>query len=708
MLINYDILLLVVSTIAASACLFISFGLIDRLSRAKQKTNSISLIFGSITLGLALLANHLIILLSANIGAPTEPSWALFNACLFAIGIGVSFIYLTILPNPSKWNMLLGGVISGLCNLGLFYTSRVAISGVDNVFMNLQMTIVATIVSIAIITISLSLFQWIKNYAGSYRSIAKVSAAVIIALGVLCIHFVFNAAFSDHASSTLSTAQKVTPANFKITAIAIALGMICLILIAFVLVLLYEKQGKMLLNFRLFSSEDAVSKAEQFSLQDSLTKLPNRRAFESHLQSAKKRVTRNGKSFALAYIDLDYFKPINDNYGHHVGDSVLKITAERLNRAVRGCDFVARIGGDEFVAVIEEIEDEEDVTPIAERIVTSIKEAYFIDHLTVELSCSMGIAVYPQNGDVDKLLVCADAAMYKAKDQGKNQFRFYDTEIENANDLMLNMQSDLCLAVENNQFSLSYLPKIACNTLTAIGAEALIRWQHPTKGEILPNDFLPAAEHFGLIQEINSWVINECCQMLAEAKESGLELNVSINLSSQQFQDPGLVRKITQKLEDYRLSPSSISFEIKETIAINNQKQFKLLLDKFKSAGIKVILDDFGLLPMSLTYLLDLNIDEVKIDKSFIATVNNDKGSHALVDAIFKLTHALGFEATAEGIETEAQQETIIDLGCDYMQGYLFSRPIAKAALFALYRKLEFKQLQIDFNNPLLPKLKKP
>ncbi|MGJ8620272.1 MAG: EAL domain-containing protein [Methylophilaceae bacterium] len=707
MLINYDILLLVVSTIAASASLFIAFGLMDRLSRAAQKVNRLSLVAMAIALGIGVLANHLIILLSANIGAPTELSWALLNACLFATGIAISFVYLTILPNPNRVNILLGGCISGLCDLGLFYTSHIAINGADNVFMNPLTTAVATVVSMAIITMSLSLFQWIKNYTGSNRNIAKISAAILIAVGILCIHFVFNMAFSDHASSAFSSAHNVTSSNFKITAIAIALGMVCLILIAFVLVLLYEKQGKKLFSFSLFSSNTNLAQAEQFSLEDSLTKLPNRRAFESHLQSAKKRAIRNGKSFALAYIDLDYFKPINDNYGHHVGDGVLKITAERLNRAVRGCDFVARIGGDEFVAVIEEIENEEDVVPIAERIVTSIKEAYFIDHLTVELSCSLGIAIYPKNGDVDKLLVCADAAMYKAKDQGKNQFRFYDTEIENANDLMLNMQSDLCLAVENREFSLTYLPKIACNTLTAIGAEALIRWQHPTKGEILPNDFLPAAEHFGLIQEINSWVIDECCDMLAEAKENGLELNVSINLSSQQFQDPGLVKKITQKLEDYQLSPSCISFEIKETIAINNQKQFKLLLDKFKSAGIRVILDDFGLLPMSLTYLLDLNIDEVKIDKSFIATVNNDKGSHALVDAIFKLTHALGFEATAEGIETEAQQETIIDLGCDYMQGYLFSKPIKKAALFDLYRKLQFKQLQIDFNNPL-PKIKKP
>jgi diguanylate cyclase (GGDEF)-like protein len=483
--------------------------------------------------------------------------------------------------------------------------------------------------------------------------------------------------------------------------------MISLFLCIFIIVLLYEKHGKKIFKLSLFQSEDEALNTEKVSLQDSLTKLPNRRAFEAHIESAKKRCTRSGKSFALAYIDLDYFKPVNDNYGHHIGDAVLSITAERLNTAVRGCDFVARIGGDEFVAIIEEIENQDDVTPIAERIVNAVKEAYYIDHLNIELSCSIGIALYPDDSDVDKLLVCADAAMYKAKDQGKNQFQFYDDEIENANDLMLNLQRDLCLAVENNEFSLVYLPKIDCSTLAAIGAEALIRWDHPTKGEIQPNDFLPAAEHFGLIQDINNWVINECCSTLADAKQAGLDLNLSINLSSQQFQDPRLVNKIVQKIEDYDLSPKNISFEIKETIAINNQKQFKALLDKFKQAGIKVILDDFGLLPMSLTYLLDLNIDEVKIEKSFISTVNKDVGTHALVDAIFQLTHALGFKVTAEGIETEAQQETIMDLGCDYMQGYLFSKPIKQAELFTLYRKLQFRQLQIDFNNPK-HQIKKP
>lgn len=245
------------------------------------------------------------------------------------------------------------------------------------------------------------------------------------------------------------------------------------------------------------------------------------------------------------------------------------------------------------------------------------------------------------------------------------------------------------------------MPKLNCKTMVAVGAEALNRWDHPTKGEILPNDFLDIAEQCGLIQEINDWVVDECCRTLVKARETDLDLNLSVNLSSYQFRDANLVQQIVKTIKNHELHPNCLSFEIKEMAAINNQAQFKELLGTFKEAGIKVILDDFGLLPVSLTYLLDLDIDEIKIDKSFIAMINKDEGAKALIDAVFKLTHALGFQMTAEGIEDKAQQDTIIKLGCDFMQGYLFTRPVKQDELFVLYKKLQYKQLQIDFDIPI-------
>lgn len=689
---DFNIWLMIVSVITSTATIMITFSFLDKINRSSEQVKGIVPIGISFAMGAGIMMNHFIVLLAKNIGAPTHLSFALFSSLLFATGIGACIVFLTARKNPKLQYILMGGFIGGLCDLGLFYSGRTAIYGAEAVTLN-PSAVVTTTFSMIAITFVLIQFQWVKTYAGSSRTLMRAGIAIGISLAIVGIHFIFDAAFDSIDNiATVSTTQ---PSN-TIAAIAIALGIICLFLTAFMLVAIYERHGKKLFNFSLFRS-DMVNN-EKVVLYDGLTKLPNREAFDSHLESAKKRCVRNGKSFAVAYIDLDHFKPINDNYGHHVGDSVLQITAQRLNSAVRGCDLVARIGGDEFVAILEEVESESDIRPIAERIVDSVKEAYFIDHLNVEISCSVGIAVYPKDGDLDKLMVCADAAMYKAKDQGKNQYKFYDEEIESANDLKLNLQKDLCLAIENKEFSVAYLPKIDCNTLTAVGAEALIRWNHPTKGEILPNDFLPTAEHFGLIQEINDWVIDECCSMLAHAKLADLDLNVSINLSSHQFRDPNLVKNIVKTIKYYDLNPADISFEIKETVAINNQKQFKTLLDKFKEAGIKVILDDFGLLPMSLTYLIDLNIDEVKLDRSFIAMIDKDPSARPLIDAIFKLTHALGFKATAEGIENEMQQEEVIDLGCDYMQGFLFSKPIKESDMFVLYKKLQFKQLQIDFD----------
>jgi EAL domain-containing protein (putative c-di-GMP-specific phosphodiesterase class I) len=197
--------------------------------------------------------------------------------------------------------------------------------------------------------------------------------------------------------------------------------------------------------------------------------------------------------------------------------------------------------------------------------------------------------------------------------------------------------------------------------------------------------------------------VDACCHTLVRARETGLDLNISINLSSYQFRDANLAQQIVRIIKNHALHPNCLSFEIKETAAINNQEQFKDLLSTFKEAGIKVILDDFGLLPVSLTYLLDLDIDEIKIDKSFIAMINKDDGAKALIDAVFKLTHALGFQVTAEGIEDKAQQETIIKLGCDFMQGYLFTKPVKEDELLVLYKKLQYKQLQIDFDMPIEP-----
>jgi diguanylate cyclase len=695
---HYDIWLILISIIATSGAIFIAFGFVDKMTQSPNQLTQSTLITLALAGSTTLWASHLLTFFSTHINSSISLFWPLFITWLFALMITVCFITIVMILEPKARSFMVGSAHAGICTFGLFYTSYLAINGTQTTLINPLMAAIATVIVIAAMAVILMIAYWLKNYTGKNDTPIKIVLAVAISTITLSIHFVFYSVFSQ-STNTSSTPEPLT--EFKIATIAIVLGLLSLLLMAFMFFLLYERYGKNV--FKLAGAFRPIS-ANQFdknNLSDPLTKLPNRRAFESHLRSAEKRCVRNGHAFAVAYIDLDAFKPINDTYGHHVGDTVLTMTADRLNAAIRGCDFVARIGGDEFVAILEEIDSEDDIRPVVTRIVTSIKEPYFIDHLNIELSCSVGIAIYPKDNQDNKLLVNADAAMYKAKDQGKNQYKFYDEEIESANILIQNLQRDLTQAVKNKEFSIAYMPKLNCKTMVAVGAEALIRWDHPTKGEILPNDFLDIAEQCGLIQEINDWVVDECCRTLVKARETGLDLNISVNLSSYQFRDANLVQQIVKTIKNHELHPNCLSFEIKEMAAINNQAQFKELLGTFKEAGIKVILDDFGLLPVSLTYLLDLDIDEIKIDKSFIAMINKDEGAKALIDAVFKLTHALGFQVTAEGIEDKAQQDTIIKLGCDFMQGYLFTRPVKQDELFVLYKKLQYKQLQIDFDIPI-------
>lgn len=566
---HYNIWLILLSFIATSASIFIGFKLLDGATQTITSLNQ--RIAFPIIAGTVLFANQILTLLSSHADASLLIAWPLAFAWFFAALIMFCFIKIVMSPTPKAQHFVIGGLVAGIANIGLFYTSHLTTYGSQTMtsqqhLFNPLMALIATGLSIVTISIMLMITYWLKNYSG--QNSARVKLALAIGMGgiMLSLHFLFCTVFPE---SSLSN-DALTSA--KVAATAVTLGLLSLLMMGFMFFLLYERYGKNVFKLAGAFRPLSANKVDKNSLNDPLTKLPNRRAFETHLRSAENRCVRNGGSFAVAYIDLDAFKPINDTYGHHVGDTVLCMTADRLNAAIRGCDFVARIGGDEFVAILEEIDSEDDIRPVVSRIVSSIKEPYLIDHLNIELSCSAGIAIYPKDNQGNKLLVNADAAMYKAKDQGKNQYKFYDEAIESANILRQKLQQDLTNALKNKEFSIAYMPKINCKTMAAVGAEALIRWDHPTKGEILPNDFLDVAEQCGLIQSINDWVVDECCRALVRAREVGLDLSVSINLSSYQFRDPNLVQQIVDTVKNYDLHPNCLSFEIKETAAVNNQK----------------------------------------------------------------------------------------------------------------------------------------
>ena len=540
---------------------------------------------------------------------------------------------------------------------------------------------------------------WLKNHAHELSFKAKSVLALIISLTGIGVHLTYTAALTATSNT----------ANMASTQFNGTLGLICLFLVGFIITLFYDRYssdrysrnnleqnavGFTHLNHNGHhpnTSETRKLDMSQLALIDTLTQLPNRYAFMQHLETATKRSQRNGNSLAVAFIDVDNFKQINDTLGHKIGDEVLQKIAKRLVAAVRGCDEVARIGGDEFIAIIEDVEHDQDCIAIVERMVSSVREACVINHAEMHLSVSIGIAIYPKCDNIDDLISAADTAMYRAKKDGKNQFRFFDEEIALASDQLIEFQYDLKNALANEEFVLHYQMKIDSITRMPIGAEAFLRWQHPIRGLLQPGEFMDAAERFGMSYAINNWVNEECCRTLQHLNALEIPFTIAINLSHQQIVNPNLVNDITAMLARYELPTSSVIFELTEAAAIKNQSLFHAQLSRFKAADIKVAIDDFGTQSSSIANLQNLQVSELKLDPTFTANIENNHKTRSIIQAIIELAHVLELNVVAESIETEDQRRILTELGCDHMQGYLFSRPLPKERLISLLKNLNLR-----------------
>ena len=680
---GYNFWLIALSAFVSSVALYFSCRFVTRLysSTPAQRINLLPIY--SITMGCILFCLDNLNWVAMK---PTLSNTQLSSSMMLGSLLAAIFAAFTVFSHASekilRFNTLINRSISvGLTSYVMFYMSfasrhpETAITiDISKLFFSLG---AATVLSAIIIIYYFKMKLPHENLSKVAKAVASLTSGSLI----VAMYAVFNTSLTLDHLSIQSTSHIVN--DREAIATFISLSIISLFLLTLIAPNYVEK---IKILFKGLSVTDGYS--EETIDKDALTQLANRRGFDAQLNASIKRCSRRGKTIALAFIDLDHFKPVNDNFGHHVGDAVLVAIAQRLTTTVRACDFVARLGGDEFVAIIQDISFDEDITPIIERLVICVKESFNVNHHSIDISCSIGVAVYPGDGDIDKLMVCADAAMYKAKENGRNQFKFFDTQIEQASEAMLIMQRDLRQAVVNNEFELLFQPKVDCKTQKPIGAEALIRWAHPTKGLILPNDFLNAAERFGLIGSINSWVLDEVCQAIARARKLDINLNISINLARQQFRNQNLVVEILAAMHRHHVAASNLIFEIKETTAIKNESQFMLLLEDFKNAHLKVSLDDFGSHHFSLSYLQNLNVDELKLDRVFIAEITDSKASHALVDAVIRLAHALHLNVVAEGVETEAQRYALEKMGCNHMQGYLFSKPISEKKLTRLFKQL--------------------
>ena len=411
---------------------------------------------------------------------------------------------------------------------------------------------------------------------------------------------------------------------------------------------------------------------------DSLTGLANRALFRERLEHAINRAQRNQKQIAILFIDLDRFKQINDTLGHDTGDALLINVSIRIQDCIRKQDTVARLGGDEFVVILEDLHDMKDAAMVAQKIISELSQPCKVFDQDLYITPSIGITLYPTDDmDTNELLKNADTAMYLAKEKGRNRFQFYTDDMNKESKQRLDIETKLRKALQNDEFFLLFQPKFEINSLTTIGAETLIRWQHPEMGMVSPMDFIPIAEETGLIVPIGEWVIQQSCRYLQTWKEQGYKpIKMAVNLSPRQFHQSEIVDFILDTLVSHNIKPSEFEVEITESLLMEDTDTTINLLNKLKAWGVSISVDDFGTGYCSLGYLKKFPIDTLKIDRSFVKDIMTEPDDAAITEAIIAMAHSLRLNVIAEGVETEDQLKFLKQFGCNEGQGYYYSRPL--------------------------------
>lgn len=445
--------------------------------------------------------------------------------------------------------------------------------------------------------------------------------------------------------------------------------------------------------------KEAADRLLHLAYHDSLTHLPNRLAYESQVEMTIRACERDNRQVALMLIDIDRFKTVNDTLGHHIGDDLLKSVATRIRNTVRASDIVARLGGDEFVVVLPDIENALIAASVAGKVLRALGESHTVGNHMLYATPSIGISIYPSDGrDGDTLLRNADVAMYHAKSAGRNNYQFYAARMNEAAGERLILENALRLAVTSitpthSEFSLHFQPQLDTKTGAILGLEALARWNHPTLGSISPGRFIPVAEETGLIQPLGDWVFWESCRHVYLLKQAGFSgIRVAVNISAQQLRHENLPLTVRGALACYELSPSDLELEITESTAMQNPDITISILNQFSGMGIALAIDDFGTGYSSLAYLKHLPIQRLKLDQSFVQDIESDTSNAAICSATIALGHNLGLELVAEGVETKAQQDFLSNLGCDVLQGFLYSKPLPFTEIIAFLNQQKTAQ----------------
>ncbi|AZF63628.1 MULTISPECIES: putative bifunctional diguanylate cyclase/phosphodiesterase [unclassified Pseudomonas] len=684
---SYSPSLVVISLFVAILASYTALDLAGRLATARGRAVYVWMTGGALAMGVGVWSMHFIGMLALRLPFALGFDLGITALSLLIAVLSSGFaLWLVSQPRLPAWQLAFGALIMGAGISSMHYTGMAAMRMTPGI--DYDPTLFGASLLIAVVASGAAL--WIAfnlRRSTPYVRLARGGAAVVMGIAIVGMHYTGMAAARFDDNSFCGAA--LTGLSGK--------GLDNLVLVTTLAVLIIALLTSLLdarLEARTAVLADSLTLANQelthLALHDMLTGLPNRTLLADRIQQAIQAVKEQGGCFALMFIDLDGFKPVNDAFGHHMGDQLLREVGLRLREDLRGHDTLARIGGDEFVLLVQ-LTQPDDAVGLAERQVGLINRAFKVAEHELKISASIGIALFPGNGsNPQELLMNADAAMYHAKGMGKNGYSFFDVSMNTNARKQLQLLQDLRNALEHEQFCLYYQPKFDAVSGIPVGAEALLRWEHPQQGLLLPATFIDLAEKTGLIIPIGEWVLNEACRQMRLWYAQGYEdWRIAVNLSALQFCHAGLVKSVAAALDRHQLPANSLTLEITETTAMSDADASMTVLQQLSDMGVDLSIDDFGTGYSSLMYLKRLPANELKIDRGFVRDLEHDSDDAAIVSAIVALGQALGLRIVAEGVETDVQQSFLTRLGCNSLQGYLLGHPLPADGFMADIQRAE-------------------
>ncbi|WP_349999222.1 EAL domain-containing protein [Stenotrophomonas lacuserhaii] len=673
---SYSQSLVFFSLLVAVLASYTALDMAGRLATAQGRVARWWLAGGAAAMGLGIWSMHFIGMLAFKLPIPIGYDLAITVYSL-AVSVGASAyaLWLVSRPHLPTRRLFAGALLMGLGIAAMHYLGMAAMRMQPGIDYDPLWFIASLLIAFGAAGAALWIAFRLRVEGRNTRRL-RGAASLVMGLAIVGMHYTGMAAARFPPGSLCGAVIDggIDAQWLAVLVIVTTLGTIGIALVAS----LFDRQMRERTGLLAESLERANDKLLQAALHDPLTQLPNRSLLQDRIEQSIEKARRRNHAVAVMFCDLDGFKTVNDAYGHQLGDRLLVKVSQRIGSLLRPQDTLARLGGDEFVIVLP-IDEPDDAMVVAERIIAAVAEPFLIEAAELQVTASLGIALYPDDAaDERALMANADAAMYHTKQEGRNGYTFFTPSMQVSANHQLRLLQDLRKATERGELLLHYQPKFVAAGAPAVGAEALLRWQHPELGMLAPDIFIPIAERSGLILPIGDWVLDQACAQLRAWHDAGNpHWTMAVNLSPLQFAAAGLVETVRETLERHGLEASRLTLEITETTAMKNVETSLQILNALTALGVRISIDDFGTGYSSLLYLKRMPATELKIDRAFVRDLEDNAEDAAIVSSIVALGRSLQFNVVAEGVETAGQRDYLSSLGCDQLQGYHLGRPMA-------------------------------